>query len=92
VRESDLERWAVAKARKQGWWARKFASPQRRSAPDYIFGNHGDVFWVEFKATNGRVTPLQQQEHVEMLNHGLRVFVCWSKEDFEVVLGLYGAH
>lgn len=91
MKESDLERWAMAKARKQGWWARKFASPQRRSAPDYIFGKDGHVFWVEFKATKGRITPLQEQEHDDMRAHGLSVYVCWSKADFECVLGVYGA-
>lgn len=82
MRERDIEEWAVRKAREQGWWVRKFASPNRRSAPDDIFAKHGRVFWIEFKATGEEPTALQEEEHAKMRAAGLTVYVCDSRHTF----------
>lgn len=87
MKESEIESWSVKKARQSGWWVRKFTTPSRRSAPDDIFGREGRIFWIEFKATGQRPTPLQLEEHRVMREHGLTVYVCDSREDFEAILG-----
>lgn len=84
--ERDLEKWAKRKAREVGWWVRKFTSPGNRSAPDDIFAMIGRVFWVEFKALGKKPTPLQEEEHKVMREHGLTVYVCDSKADFLHIL------
>lgn len=86
MREGLIQDWAVRKAREAGVWARKFRTENRRSAPDYIFGHKGEVWWVEFKATGEKPTELQQQEIDEMRAHGLTVYVCDSREQAAEIL------
>lgn len=86
LRERDIEDWAVARARRQGWWVRKFKTIQRRSAPDDIFGKYGRVFWIEFKAPGQKPTPLQEEEHREMRAAGLTVYVCDSRDLFDDIM------
>lgn len=86
MRERDVEAFAVALARRKGWWVRKFTSPQRRSAPDRIFAKAGRVIFVEFKAPGKAPTPLQADEHAEMRAAGLTVYVCDNKDDFRYLI------
>lgn len=92
MRERDIEDWAVRKAREQGWWVRKFTSPNRRSAPDDVFAKRGRVFWIEFKATGEAPTPLQRKEHLEMEAAGLTVYVCDSRARFCGILSAESEH
>lgn len=84
--ECDIEDLSVAKARRRGWWVRKFKTPAHRSAPDDIFAQNGRVFWVEFKAPGKKPTPKQLDYHEEMRAAGLTVYVCDTRESFNEVL------
>lgn len=85
--EKDVQKPSVEKARRQGFWARKFsATPGRTSVPDYIFGKNGRVFFVEFKKPKGEATELQGKEHKLMRQHGLTVYVCDTLELFNLIL------
>jgi len=85
--EKDIQGPSVAKARAHGWWARKFsAAPGRTSVPDYIFGKAGHIFFVEFKRPGGKATPKQIEEHIVMRAAGLKVYVCDTREQFDVIL------
>lgn len=86
LRERDIEQWAVRRARERGWWVRKFKSINRRSAPDDIFAKYGRVFFIEFKATGEKPTPLQEEEHREMRAAGITVYVCDSREQFTGIM------
>lgn len=74
--EREVQRKSVAAAKRAGWWARKFQSQGKRSAPDYFFAKKGRVFFCEFKATDGRPSELQLLEHEKMREAGLTVYVC----------------
>ncbi len=84
--ERDIESWSSRKAKDAGWWNRKFTSPGNRSVPDRIFGRHGRVFWVEFKATGEEPTELQYEEHRLMRAAGLTVYWTDSREGFAYIL------
>lgn len=85
LRESQIEGWAVQVARNLRYYARKYKTPSRRSAPDRIFAKHGRVFFIEFKATGSIPSDLQKEEHRKMRKAGLTVYVCDSKESFLAV-------
>lgn len=76
--EGVLEKKSKARARRDGWYARKYTSPQHRSSPDDIFAKNGRVFFVEFKRTGESPTELQAEEHRVMRAAGLAVYVCDS--------------
>lgn len=86
--ERDIEDWSKKKARKAGWWVRKFMSPANRSVPDDIFGKHARVFFIEFKATGKEATDLQKDEHKGMRAAGLTVYIVDSRELFAEILEL----
>jgi hypothetical protein len=75
MREGPIQKNVVAYARKKGFWARKFVSQHRRSAPDFIFGWDRQIWFIEFKATGEQPTELQAKEHKEMRDVGLTVYV-----------------
>ncbi len=85
--EKDIQGPSVAKARRAGWWARKFsAAPGNTSVPDYIFGKGGHIFFVEFKRPGGVATEKQLLEHEKMRKAGLIVYVCDSLEFFDTIM------
>lgn len=86
MRESEIESWSKALARKHGWWVRKFKSPGNNAVPDDVFGKWGKIFFVEFKATGAKATALQLDEHEEMRKQYLEVYVCDSRERFAEIL------
>lgn len=85
--EKDVQGPSVEKARRRGWWARKFSSqPGNTSVPDYIFGKSGRIFFVEFKAPGKKATDKQKEEHKKMRKQGLTVYVCDNLEPFDRIL------
>ena len=92
LKEKDIQEPSVKKARRQGWWARKFsARPGNTSVPDYIFGKSKSVFFVEFKRPGKKATDDQHEEHTLMRAAGLRVYVCDTRENFDNVLAIENA-
>ena len=76
MRESQIERAVCLYARSAGMMAYKFVSPGRAGVPDRIFLTpHGGVFFVEFKAPDGKLRPLQENEHRVIRKHGHDVYV-----------------
>ena len=88
MRERDIESWAVRRAEKAGYWARKFKAPGRRSAPDRIFAQLGRSWWVEFKATGEQPTELQLDEHRKMRAAGLTVYWTDSRDGFAFIMAM----
>ncbi len=59
--EATIERAVCMYAKKAGMISLKFISPGNRGVPDRIWINqYGEVYFVEFKAPKGVVSPLQQ--------------------------------
>lgn len=87
MKESEIESWSKALAKKRGWWVRKFKSPGNNAVPDDVFAKDGHIFFVEFKATGEEATDLQKDEHEEMREQGLTVYVCDAREKFAEILG-----
>jgi hypothetical protein len=89
MREGLIQSWCVKQAKKQGFWARKFKAAGRRSAPDYVFAKPGiPAFFVEFKATGEDATDQQKEEHRQMREAGMSVYVCDAREKFQYILDL----
>lgn len=71
----DIQDPCVEWARRRGWWARKFASPNNRSVMDYIFGKDTWVELVEFKAPKKKLSKAQGEEHKAARACGMRPVV-----------------
>ena len=87
--EADLQAAAVRWARAQGWFARRYKGPGRRSHPDYMFIRRSVVLWIEFKLPGKEPTELQLKEIREMIAHGAIVYWLDCLEDAKAVLAAH---
>lgn len=80
--EKVIERRSLRLARAKGDWARKFASPGRRSVPDDVLLTYGFSWFCEFKREGEKLTALQTEEHKAILLAKGIVFTASSVEEF----------
>lgn len=73
--EKEVEKKWCDTAKRFGWKAYKFSSPGNSSVPDRMFIRNGFVFFIEFKRPGGVATPNQLEEHKEMREKGMLVWV-----------------
>ena len=87
MRESDIERYLVRRAKECGGEVRKLKWIGRRGAPDRVVMLPGGLlYWVELKAQGQKAAPHQAREHVRMLKMGQRVLVLDTLEKIDRVL------
>jgi hypothetical protein len=87
MRESDIERYLVRRAKARGGEVRKLKWIGRRGAPDrLVLLPGGLLYWVELKAPGQKAAPHQAREHVRMLKMGQRVLVLDTLEKIDRVL------
>ena len=84
--ESVIERAAAAYAKKLGMMTYKLESRRVAGWPDRLFVWKGHVWFIEFKALDGRLTPLQKHIIDELEDHGATVYVVCSIEAAKEVL------
>lgn len=78
-KEKNIENAVVKYAKANDCLARKMNGLGFRSWPDRLFvGPSGLCLWVEFKRPGGKVTPLQEAFHLEMLARNVIVHVVES--------------
>lgn len=79
--EKDIEGRAKERARRKGWYVRKFTSPSQRSVPDDIFIKNGAVVFGEFKRPGKKPTMPQAEEHRKLRAAGVEVLVLDDADD-----------
>ena len=69
--EKDVESAVCTFARREGFWCKKFASPNARGVPDRIFKISGAPFiFIEFKRPGGAVKfPSNARERLQLREH-----------------------
>jgi len=86
MRESDIEKEVSEYAEDQGFLVRKYNSPCVVGVPDRIFFGHGQVFLIEFKAPEGKLSPMQKREITKIRAHGCRVFVVDNVDSGKLII------
>jgi len=86
MRESEIEKEVCDYAEAQGFLVRKYNSPCVVGVPDRIVFGYGQVFLIEFKAPNGKVSPMQQREIHKIRSHGCRVFIIDNIESGKLII------
>lgn len=84
--EAELERWTAAYAKKLGMLTYKLDSRRAAGWPDRMFLHNGYVRFIEFKAMDGSLTPLQKHTIEDMRKHGADVHVVNNKLDAQEVI------
>jgi len=75
MRESEIERYLVQRARTLGGVAYKFVSPGRVGVPDRIVVMPDRLMFVELKAPGKKPEPHQLREHQRLRSMGQSVYV-----------------
>jgi len=82
--EKNIEAHLVSQVKRMGGVAYKFVSPANRGVSDRIVClPDGSTWFVELKAPNGRLSPLQLHFQSEMARMGQRYVCLWSKEQVD---------
>jgi hypothetical protein len=85
--ESEIEKPVKQYARDNGFWVRKFVSKAHRSVPDDVLAKKGvPAFFIEFKRKGEKPTKAQQDEHKEMREAGLAVYVIDNVKDGKALI------
>lgn len=86
MRESVIEKAVCTYATSKSMLSFKFVSPSNRGVPDRLYIHNGEVFFIEFKAPNKKLTPLQNSVIGNMVHHGVNVYVCDSVESGKLII------
>ena len=86
-RESDLHDLIMADIRRRGWLAvhsrMDMATTTAVGVPDFvIMGDKGRMWWIECKATGGKLTPEQQAFHAQAKHLGHIVTTVWNFDGY----------
>jgi hypothetical protein len=88
MRERDIEAYLRVKVKALGGTAYKFVSPGHAGVADRLVLLPGGVVWfIEVKAPDGRLSPLQMLFARRMAELGMQYRTIWSKEDVDEWLG-----
>lgn len=80
MKESPIESYLVKLVEKAKGRAYKWVSPGNKGIPDRIVLLEGVAFFVETKATNGRLSTLQKVQHKKLTSLEFTPVVINSKE------------
>lgn len=81
--ERDIEAYLVKRVKALGGMAYKFVSPANRGVADRLVVLPGQIWFVEVKQENGRMTALQALFIEQMKRMGHNAIVVWSKEEVD---------
>lgn len=80
--ESKLQKKVIKDLKKHGWYVVKIIMSNIPGIPDVICLRNGEVFWIEFKSEGKKAEPLQLHRHTELREHGFKVFVIDTWEQY----------
>jgi len=75
VLESAYQKRVIAKYEKAGYYVIKLAKTNKNGIPDLLCMKPNDVIFVEVKAANGKVSPLQKYRMEELSKLGFKVLL-----------------
>ena len=81
IGKNGVEAEFVKAMKKQGWRAYKFTSEMNRGVSDRLVTTPGQVWFVEIKRDNGKLTPLQESFKKHCLDNNLNHFVVYGVKD-----------
>ena len=86
--ESNVEMPVVRRAERKGWFVRKLGWLGRTGAPDRFFAKGGRIVLIEFKDALKEPNLNQLEEHRELREAGVEVYVCDRADEAMRILGI----
>lgn len=79
VRENRVERYLDSEILKLGGITRKWVSPGVNGVPDRIVIVNGNVWFVEVKTDDGRLSSWQEREIKRLTSHGAKALAVYGE-------------
>ena len=79
--ESPIQSKIMTLLKRKGYWPIKIILCNYSGFPDIVVLGHGEVFFIEAKATGKTARPLQEYIHEKLRKRGFDVIVPDSRED-----------
>ena len=79
ARENRVETYLASQITRSGGLTRKWVSPGRDGVPDRIVVLHGDIWFVEVKTVEGKLSTTQAREHQLLLDAGAQVVTVYGR-------------
>ena len=77
MKEQQLQTKRIKELEAQGFYVIKLVSTNKNGIPDLIaIPPNSDVFFIEVKGPNGRLSKLQEFRIKELNNHGIKTEIC----------------
>lgn len=80
MRESKYQSLIIKKMQDEGWYVIKLITTNRNGIPDLLCVKGNDVKFIEVKAKNGKLRPLQDYRINELKSYGIKVEVAFANE------------
>jgi Holliday junction resolvase len=80
MREAKYQKIIIDKMESAGWYVIKLISTNKNGIPDLLCVKGNDVKFIEVKATNGKLKPLQEYRISELNKFGVKVEVCYPND------------
>lgn len=83
VRENKVETYLDKEVTKLGGLTYKWVSPGRDGVPDRIIIYKGNVYFVEVKTKEGKISPQQTREISRITLHGADTYILFGHEQVD---------
>jgi Holliday junction resolvase len=80
MREAKYQKILIDKMESAGWYVVKLISTNKNGIPDLLCVKGNDVKFIEVKAANGKLSPLQEYRISELNKFGVKVEVCYPND------------
>ena len=85
-RENKVEKYLDSEFKKLNGITRKWTSPGRDGVPDRICIVDGDVYLVEVKTVDGKISPVQMREQLNLSLAGATVRTVYGKQGVDELM------
>ena len=81
MKEQQIQSKKIKELEAQGYYVIKLTMTNKNGIPDLLaIPRNSDVIFIEVKATNGKLSKLQEYRLKELQNHGVKVEVFKEEE------------
>ena len=80
MKESNYQNNIIKKLEKDGYYVLKLIRTNKNGIPDILAIKKNEVYFIECKVLNGKLSPLQEYRLYQLKNKGFKVAVSFGNE------------
>ena len=84
--EAQIQAKIIRTMENDGWFVVKLIQTNRNGIPDLVAHKEGKTLYVEVKAINGRISPLQAHRITELTKAGIPSFIVRTETEINDII------